>query len=143
MLLLRSLLVDTLLDLNNPSKMHVEKGGLLPTVQVNSNLQGKWYLFKPLFGDWQLLWGMCHDILLSSDTKGESEKVLCFFRKDSRLPEQLQRAMAAEAEAAREARAKIVRASGEQKATNALKEAANVLSQSPAALQLRYLQVQP
>ena len=86
---------------------------------------------------------MCHDILLSSDTKGESEKVLCFFRKDSRLPEQLQRAMAAEAEAAREARAKIVRASGEQKATNALKEAANVLSQSPAALQLRYLQVQP
>ena len=140
MLLLRSLLVDTLLDLNNPSKMHVEKGGLLPTVQVNSNLQGKWYL---LFGDWQLLWGMCQDILLSSDTKGESEKVLCFFRKDSRLPEQLQRAMAAEAEAAREARAKIVRASGEQKATNALKEAANVLSQSPAALQLRYLQVQP
>ena len=140
MLLLRSLLVDTLLDLNNPSKMHVEKGGLLPTVQVNSNLQGKWYL---LFGDWQLLWGMCQDILLSSDTKGESEKVLCFFRKDSRLPEQLQRAMAAEAEAAREARAKIVRASGEQKATNALKEAANVLSQSPAAPQLRYLQVQP
>ena len=56
MLLLRSLLVDTLLDLNNPSKMHVEKGGLLPTIQVNSNLQGKWYLFKPLFGDWQLLW---------------------------------------------------------------------------------------
>lgn len=48
--------------------------------------------------------------------------------------------MAAEAEAAREARAKIVRASGEQKATNALKEAANVLSESPAALQLRYLQ---
>ena len=34
------------------------------------------------------------------------------FRKDSRLPEQLQRAMAAEAEAAREARAKIVRANG-------------------------------
>ena len=63
--------------------------------------------------------------------------------KDVRVPEQLQRAMAAEAEAAREARAKIVRASGEQKATNALKEAANVLSESPAALQLRYLQVQP
>ena len=70
-------------------------------------------------------------------------KKFCVFRKDSRLPEQLQRAMAAEAEAAREARAKIVRASGEQKATNALKEAANVLSESPAALQLRYLQVQP
>ena len=66
----------------------------------------------------------------------------CYFsRKDSRLPEQLQRAMAAEAEAAREARAKIVRANGEQKATNALKEAASVLSESPSALQLRYLQV--
>lgn len=49
--------------------------------------------------------------------------------------------MAAEAEAAREARAKIVRANGEQKATTALKEAANVLSDSPSALQLRYLQV--
>ena len=68
-------------------------------------------------------------------------ETFAIFRKDSRLPEQLQRAMAAEAEAAREARAKIVRASGEQKATNALKEAANVLSESPAALQLRYLQV--
>ena len=42
--------------------MHVEKGGLLPTVQVNSNLQGKWYLFKPLFGDWQLLWGMSRHV---------------------------------------------------------------------------------
>ena len=49
--------------------------------------------------------------------------------------------MAAEAEAAREARAKIVRANGEQKATAALKEAASVLAESPAALQLRYLQV--
>ena len=49
--------------------------------------------------------------------------------------------MAAEAEAAREARAKIVRANGEQKATSALREAASVLADSPAALQLRYLQV--
>ncbi|CAL1268393.1 unnamed protein product [Larinioides sclopetarius] len=60
--------------------------------------------------------------------------------KDVRLPVQLQRAMAAEAEAAREARAKVIAAEGEQKASRALKEAADVIAQSPAALQLRYLQ---
>merc|ERR1711894_428217 len=60
--------------------------------------------------------------------------------KDVRLPVQLQRAMAAEAEAAREARAKVIAAEGEQKASKALKEAADVLQQSPSALQLRYLQ---
>ncbi|CAL4112532.1 unnamed protein product [Meganyctiphanes norvegica] len=60
--------------------------------------------------------------------------------KDVRLPQQLQRAMAAEAEASREARAKVIAAEGEQKASRALKEAADVISESPAALQLRYLQ---
>ena len=58
-----------------------------------------------------------------------------------RVPVQLQRAMAAEAEAAREARAKVVAAEGEQKASVHLKEAAVVLEQSNSALQLRYLQV--
>jgi len=60
--------------------------------------------------------------------------------KDVRLPVQLQRAMAAEAEAAREARAKVIAAEGEQKASFALKEAAEVIQESPSALQLRYLQ---
>ncbi|XP_049804682.1 band 7 protein AGAP004871-like isoform X1 [Schistocerca serialis cubense] len=60
--------------------------------------------------------------------------------KDVRLPVQLQRAMAAEAEAAREARAKVIAAEGEMKASRALKEASDVMSESPAALQLRYLQ---
>jgi erythrocyte band 7 integral membrane protein len=60
--------------------------------------------------------------------------------KDVRLPVQLQRAMAAEAESAREARAKVIAAEGEQKASRALKEAADVISESPSALQLRYLQ---
>ena len=60
--------------------------------------------------------------------------------KDVRLAVQLQRAMAAEAEAAREARAKVIAAEGEQKASIALKEAADIMIQSPAALQLRYLQ---
>ncbi|CAJ0947255.1 unnamed protein product, partial [Mesorhabditis belari] len=60
--------------------------------------------------------------------------------KDVRLPVQLQRAMAAEAEATREARAKVIAAEGEQLASRSLREAAHVISQSPAALQLRYLQ---
>jgi erythrocyte band 7 integral membrane protein len=47
--------------------------------------------------------------------------------KDVRLPVILQRAMAAEAEAAREARAKVISAEGEQKASRALKEAADVI----------------
>uniref|UniRef100_A0A1I8JSC1 PHB domain-containing protein n=1 Tax=Macrostomum lignano TaxID=282301 RepID=A0A1I8JSC1_9PLAT len=59
--------------------------------------------------------------------------------KDVRLPVQLQRAMAAEAEAAREARAKVIMAEGEQKASRALREAAVVIQESPFALQLRYL----
>ena len=62
--------------------------------------------------------------------------------QDVRVPVQLQRAMAAEAEAAREARAKVVAAEGEQKASLHLKEAALVLEESTSALQLRYLQVQ-
>lgn len=49
--------------------------------------------------------------------------------------------MAAEAEAAREARAKVIAAEGEQKAARALREASEVIGDSPAALQLRYLQV--
>ncbi|CAD5118633.1 DgyrCDS7321 [Dimorphilus gyrociliatus] len=60
--------------------------------------------------------------------------------KDVRLPVQLQRAMAAEAEAAREARAKVIAAEGENDSARALKEAADVMAESPAALQLRYLQ---
>eukprot|EP00088_Acartia_fossae_P029872 TRINITY_DN3080_c0_g1_i4.p1 TRINITY_DN3080_c0_g1~~TRINITY_DN3080_c0_g1_i4.p1 ORF type:complete len:299 (+),score=94.80 TRINITY_DN3080_c0_g1_i4:97-993(+) len=60
--------------------------------------------------------------------------------KDVRLPMQLQRAMAAEAEATRDARAKVIAADGEYKSSKALKEAADIISSSPAALQLRYLQ---
>ncbi|CAF0776554.1 unnamed protein product [Rotaria sp. Silwood1] len=60
--------------------------------------------------------------------------------KDVRLPVNMQRSMAAEAEAAREARAKVIAAEGEQKASRSLKEAADVINESPIALQLRYLQ---
>ena len=57
--------------------------------------------------------------------------------KDVRLPQQLQRAMAAEAEASRQAKAKVIEAQGEQQASKALKDASDVISSSPAALQLR------
>ncbi|XP_053450890.1 stomatin-like [Nycticebus coucang] len=60
--------------------------------------------------------------------------------KDVKLPVQLQRAMAAEAEAAREARAKVIAAEGEMNASRALKEASMTITESPAALDLRYLQ---
>ena len=52
----------------------------------------------------------------------------------------MQRAMAAEAEASRDARAKVIAAEGEQKASIALKGAADTIEKSPVALQLRYLQ---
>ncbi|XP_056139170.1 stomatin (EPB72)-like 3a [Lampris incognitus] len=60
--------------------------------------------------------------------------------KDVKLPSQLQRAMAAEAEASREAKAKVIAAEGEMNASRALKEASLVIAESPSALQLRYLQ---
>ena len=61
-------------------------------------------------------------------------------RKDARLPVQLQRAMAAEAEAAREARAKIIAAEGEINASKFYHEASRIIDESPHALQLKYLQ---
>ena len=59
--------------------------------------------------------------------------------KDVRVPEQLQRAMAAEAEAAREARAKVIAAEGEHQASRALRHAAEIISDCPAALQVSFL----
>ena len=56
--------------------------------------------------------------------------------KDVRVPEQLMRAMAAEAEAARNARAKVIAAEGEHKASRALKHAAEVIMDNPAAIQI-------
>ena len=60
--------------------------------------------------------------------------------KDIDLPQEMQRAMAKQAEAERERRAKIIAAEGEFQASAKLAEAAVVLSRDPAALQLRYLQ---
>lgn len=56
------------------------------------------------------------------------------------LPQEMQRAMAKQAEAERERRAKVIAAEGEFQASTKLAEAAKILSTDPAALQLRYLQ---
>lgn len=60
--------------------------------------------------------------------------------KDVELPQTMQRAMAKQAEAERERRAKIIAAEGEFQAAEKLASAANVISEHPMALQLRYLQ---
>jgi regulator of protease activity HflC (stomatin/prohibitin superfamily) len=60
--------------------------------------------------------------------------------KDVEIPEQMQRAIARQAEAERERRAKIIAAEGEFQAAAKLTDAADIISRNPAALQLRYLQ---
>ncbi len=67
-------------------------------------------------------------------------KVSMVETKEVQLPEGMQRAMAAQAEAERERRAKVVHAEGEYQAAEKLAEAARIISAQPAALQLRYLQ---
>jgi len=60
--------------------------------------------------------------------------------KDAELPQSMQRAMARQAEAEREKRAKIIHASGEFEASKMLTAAAKVIGSEPATIQLRYLQ---
>ncbi|CAL8083344.1 unnamed protein product [Calicophoron daubneyi] len=77
---------------------------------------------------------------LDSVTEAWGVKVERVEIKDVRLPIQLQRAMAAEAESVREATAKVIAAEGEMRAAGALKSAAFEIQQHPMAMQLRYLQ---
>ncbi len=67
-------------------------------------------------------------------------KVTAVEVKNVDLPQEMQRAMAKQAEAEREKRAKIISAEGELQSSEKLKQASDMLVQSPAALQLRYLQ---
>ena len=60
--------------------------------------------------------------------------------EDLEIPSGMQQAMARQAEAERERRAKIINAEGEFQAAERLKDAAAVISEQPVALQLRYLQ---
>ena len=81
----------------------------------------------------------CFQSALDEATEPWGVKVERVEVKDVRVPEQLQRAMAAEAEAAREARAKVIAAEGEHKASRALRHAAEVIIDCPAALQVSCL----
>lgn len=67
-------------------------------------------------------------------------KVITVEVKDLELPEEMKRAMARQAEAERERRAKIINAEGEYQASEKLSQAAAVIGKTPIALQLRYLQ---
>jgi regulator of protease activity HflC (stomatin/prohibitin superfamily) len=60
--------------------------------------------------------------------------------KDVELPQEMKRAMARQAEAERDKRAKVIHAEGEFQAAQQLSEAANIINAAPSALQLRYLQ---
>jgi regulator of protease activity HflC (stomatin/prohibitin superfamily) len=60
--------------------------------------------------------------------------------KDVEIPAGMQRAMARQAEAERERRAKVINAEGEYQASERLRDAANIMAATPMALQLRYLQ---
>ncbi|WP_038040038.1 slipin family protein [Thermorudis peleae] len=78
--------------------------------------------------------------IIDEQTEPWGIKVSIVEVKDVELPDTMQRAMARQAEAERERRAKIIHAEGEYAAANQLSEAARVLLTVPGALQLRYLQ---
>lgn len=78
--------------------------------------------------------------IIDEQTEPWGIKVSLVEVKDVELPQTMQRAMARQAEAEREKRAKIIHASGEFEASKTLGEAAKVISRDPATLQLRYLQ---
>jgi len=78
--------------------------------------------------------------ILDKHTDPWGIKVSLVETKQVDLPEEMRRAIARQAEAERERRAKIIHAEGEAQAAAKLAEAANVISVNPAALQLRFLQ---
>jgi regulator of protease activity HflC (stomatin/prohibitin superfamily) len=78
--------------------------------------------------------------IIDEQTEPWGVKVTTVEIKDVGIPPTMQRAMARQAEAERERRAKVIHAEGELQASAKLSEAAGVMSQNPAALQLRYLQ---
>src|SRR6202451_33868 len=79
-------------------------------------------------------------VILDTDTEPWGIKVSKVEVKQVDIPEQMQRAIARQAEAERERRAKIIHAAGEYEASTKLAEAGGVLEKEPGAVQLRYLQ---
>jgi regulator of protease activity HflC (stomatin/prohibitin superfamily) len=78
--------------------------------------------------------------IIDESTEPWGVKVTSVEIKDVEIPEQMQRAMARQAEAERERRAKIINSEGEFQAAQKLTDAADIISTNPASLQLRYLQ---
>jgi len=78
--------------------------------------------------------------IIDQQTEPWGVKVTAVEVKNVDLPQEMQRAIARQAEAERERRAKVIHAEGEFEASQRLADAANVISRNPAALQLRYLQ---
>ncbi len=78
--------------------------------------------------------------IIDQQTEPWGIKVAAVEVKNVDLPQEMQRAIARQAEAERERRAKIIHAEGEYEASQRLTDAAHVISQNSAALQLRYLQ---
>jgi regulator of protease activity HflC (stomatin/prohibitin superfamily) len=78
--------------------------------------------------------------IIDSQTEPWGIKVTLVEIKNIDLPQDMQRAIAAQAEAERERRAKVIAAEGEFQAAQKLAEAADIMSRSPITLQLRYLQ---
>jgi regulator of protease activity HflC (stomatin/prohibitin superfamily) len=78
--------------------------------------------------------------IIDEQTEPWGVKVTTVEIMDVEIPQGMQRAMARQAEAERERRAKIINAEGEYQASQKLYDAANIMSQNPATLQLRYLQ---
>jgi regulator of protease activity HflC (stomatin/prohibitin superfamily) len=78
--------------------------------------------------------------IIDEQTEPWGVKVTTVEVKDVELPAEMQRAIARQAEAERERRAKIIAADGEYQAAQKLADAADIISQNPATLQLRYLQ---
>jgi regulator of protease activity HflC (stomatin/prohibitin superfamily) len=78
--------------------------------------------------------------IIDEQTEPWGVKVTTVEIKDVEIPEQMQRAMARQAEAERERRAKIINSEGEFQAAQKLADAADIIGRNPAALQLRYLQ---
>ena len=78
--------------------------------------------------------------IIDESTEPWGVKVTAVEIKDVEIPEQMQRAIARQAEAERERRAKIINSEGEFQAAQKLTDAADIISTNPASLQLRYLQ---
>jgi regulator of protease activity HflC (stomatin/prohibitin superfamily) len=78
--------------------------------------------------------------IIDESTEPWGVKVTAIEIKDVEIPEQMQRAIARQAEAERERRAKIINSEGEYQAAQKLTDAADIISTNPASLQLRYLQ---